>query len=274
MKSYYIKGGSGTKLFVNEGGNPYGVPILFVHSLSQSRMSWIKQLSSYSLKKFRLIAFDLRGHGLSDKPHDGYHEAENWAEDINSIISYLELHKPLLVGWSYGGKVVCDYIKIYGEDNISGINLVDAGTSSSVSGGTYYTPAFQDILPGFISTDALTSSDTLQQFVNLLFYINPPTRDFYYIFGYNMVVPPYVREAIVTRTASYDELLSTIKKPVLLTHGLQDKILYSTQSIYNSSLIANPTVSLYNNTGHSPFWEKTSRFNHELASFAKKCTDW
>lgn len=274
MKSYYIKGGSGTKLFVNEGGNPYGIPILFIHALSQSRMSWMKQLNSNSLKKFRLIVFDLRGHGLSDKPNSGYHDIQNWAEDINSIINYLGISKPLLVGWSYGGKVICDYVNIYGEDNISGINLVDAGTSSSVSGGTYYTPAFQDILPGLISTDALTSSDALQQFVKLLFNVNPSMKDLYFIFGYNMVVPPYVREAIVTRTVSYDELLSTLKKPVLLTHGLQDKILYSTQSIYNSSLLSNPTVSLYNNTGHSPFWEKANRFNYELASFARKCSNW
>lgn len=78
MKSYTIKGGSGTLLFVVECGNPYGKPILFVHGASQNKLSWIKQLNSHFLRNFRLIAFDLRGHGLSEKPMDGYHDEENW----------------------------------------------------------------------------------------------------------------------------------------------------------------------------------------------------
>lgn len=271
MKSYHIPGGSNTMLFVEECGNPLGIPVLFVHGVSQSRLSWTKQMKSPSLKHLRLIFFDLRGHGLSDKPYHGYHDESNWANDINAIISYLNLNRTVLVGWSYGGKVVCDYIRLYGEDNVSGINLVAAGTSAGISGGSYYTADSQAVIPKLISTDALESSNTLQKFVKLLFYVEPSTEDFYFTLGYNTVVPPYVREAVVTRAASYEDILSKMKIPVLLTHGLQDKILNPSQTVYNSKLILNSTVSFYEGTGHSPFWEKPHRFNCELETFVKKC---
>ncbi|WHY92408.1 alpha/beta hydrolase [Neobacillus cucumis] len=270
MKSFFIKGGSGTSLFVVEGGNPYGKPILFVHDVSQNHLSWIHQFQSKELEQFRLIALDLRGHGFSEKPKEGYHNQQNWADDIQSVIHALNLKKPLLVGWSYGGKVVLDYLQIYGEGDISGINLVNVGTSSGISGsgGTYYTPALQAVIPGLISKKALESTNALKQFVTLLFAQNPTLNDFYFILGYNTMVPPYVREAIITRSESYDDLLPTIQKPVLLTHGVKDKIIYPAQSIENAQIIPNSILSLYAYAGHSPFWESVEKYNQDLSAFA------
>jgi len=56
----------GVRLNVVETGNPQGPAIVFVHGISQSWLSWIAQLSDPALRaKYRLIAFDLRGHGAS-----------------------------------------------------------------------------------------------------------------------------------------------------------------------------------------------------------------
>ena len=50
-------------------GNPKGPEILFVHGFSQSHLSWIKQVTNSDLaKEFRMVTYDLRGHGNSDKP--------------------------------------------------------------------------------------------------------------------------------------------------------------------------------------------------------------
>lgn len=122
-----------------------------------------------------------------------------------------------------------------------------------------------------ISTAALESSNSLQQFINLLFYHKPSESNLYFISGYNTIVPPYVREAITTRAVSYDALLPKINLPVILTHGLKDKILYPSQSIHNSTIIKNSKLSLYEYAGHSPFWEYPSRFNAEPASFVENC---
>jgi pimeloyl-ACP methyl ester carboxylesterase len=122
----------GVRLNVVEAGNPSGPPIVFVHGISQSWLSWMAQLSDDGLRaKYRLIAFDLRGHGESEgsnvaldsegKPmalladakfNDGNAASTSalWAGDLAAVISGLGLQAPLVVGWSYGGVVVADYI--------------------------------------------------------------------------------------------------------------------------------------------------------------------
>jgi alpha/beta hydrolase fold len=55
-----------------EWGNPSGRPIVFIHGIYQSALSWIKQIGDAALvANYRLIAIDLRGHGASDKPASG-----------------------------------------------------------------------------------------------------------------------------------------------------------------------------------------------------------
>src|SRR3977135_3466081 len=75
---------------------------------------------------FRLVAFDLRGHGMSEAPEarEHYSEPQPWADDIAAIIDQVGLNHPGLVGWSYGGFVICDYVRACGQDDIAGINFV------------------------------------------------------------------------------------------------------------------------------------------------------
>src|SRR6185436_5131590 len=102
MKTHRIVGGGGTRLHVIETGNSQGPSILFLHGFSQCSLAWSRQMSSDLTSNFRLIAMDLRGHGLSDKPRDGYSESRLWADDIDAAIKALKLDHPILCGWSYG----------------------------------------------------------------------------------------------------------------------------------------------------------------------------
>jgi non-heme chloroperoxidase len=65
-----IQGGQGVKLSVQEWGNPNGQPILFAHFFAANHLGWLPQVSSKLATEFRLITFDHRGHGESDKPDD------------------------------------------------------------------------------------------------------------------------------------------------------------------------------------------------------------
>ena len=71
MKTHTITGGGGTPLHLVETGNPTGRPILFIHGFSQCWLAWNRQLSSDLAESHRLVALDLRGHGLSGKPARG-----------------------------------------------------------------------------------------------------------------------------------------------------------------------------------------------------------
>jgi pimeloyl-ACP methyl ester carboxylesterase len=61
------------------------------------------------IDEFHLVAFDLRGHGMSEAPPDaGSYAGDVWALDVAAVIETLALERPILVGWSYGGYVICD----------------------------------------------------------------------------------------------------------------------------------------------------------------------
>jgi pimeloyl-ACP methyl ester carboxylesterase len=57
-------------------------------AFSQSNLSWSRQVKSDLAKEFRIVTFDLRGHGNSDKPlvPEAYRESRRWADDIDAII--------------------------------------------------------------------------------------------------------------------------------------------------------------------------------------------
>ena len=67
-KPISVKTPDGLTISAQEWGNPAGPEILFIHGFSQSHLSWIRQVNSDLAKEFRIVTYDLRGHGNSDKP--------------------------------------------------------------------------------------------------------------------------------------------------------------------------------------------------------------
>ena len=84
MKFHRVTGGGGTHLNVVESGNPTGCPILYIHGVSQCWLQWSRQINSDLAEDRRLVAMDMRGHGLSDKPLAGYEDSKMWADDVNA----------------------------------------------------------------------------------------------------------------------------------------------------------------------------------------------
>src|SRR5207342_6306 len=88
MKTHTVRGGGGLRLHVREWGKVDGPPILFVHGWSQNHLCWVKQYESSLADEFRLVAFDLRGHGMSEAPLEPEHYTDGklWADDLAAII--------------------------------------------------------------------------------------------------------------------------------------------------------------------------------------------
>src|SRR4029450_11237565 len=128
-KIHTVQGGSGLRLHVREWGPADRPPILFIHGISQSHLCWTQQDDRGLAEEFRLVAYDLRGHGMSQPPLEPEHytDATLWADDVAAIIEQLRLDRPVLVGWSYGGFVICDYLRAHGQDRIAAIDFVAGG---------------------------------------------------------------------------------------------------------------------------------------------------
>ena len=91
--------------------------------------SVMKQYKGELQSEFRVVAVDLRGHGMSEAPlqAEQYTDGDKWADDVAAIIDQLKLDRPILVGWSYGGFVISDYVRKHGQNKIAGIHFVGAG---------------------------------------------------------------------------------------------------------------------------------------------------
>jgi non-heme chloroperoxidase len=64
MTVHAVPGGGGLRLHVRERGRADGPPILFIHAWSQNHLCWGSQYESPLADEFRIVAFDLRGHGI------------------------------------------------------------------------------------------------------------------------------------------------------------------------------------------------------------------
>ena len=270
MRVHVVNGGDGCRIHVDETGNPDGRPILFIHGFSQCRLAWSKQMRSDDLAvDHRLVAMDSRGHGLSDKPRDAYSNSRLWAEDVHAVITTLGLERPILVGWSYGGVTVCDYVAAYGEDTLAAINLVAAvtwlGTPRTLA---VCSSEFLALTQGFLSNDAETSVRALDDFVRLSLPGAAPPEDHYLVLGYNAVVTPYVRRGLFSRVLDHADLLESLRLPVLISHGGKDGVISASAAEYHAKAIPHAKLSLYPEAGHLPFWEDPARFNRDLRDLA------
>jgi len=268
MKSLRITGGGGIHLHVIDAGNPRGKPFVFIHGFSQCALSWIRQLNSPLVDTYRLVAMDLRGHGLSDKPREGYADSRLWADDVQAVIQALDLDHPILCGWSYGPLVILDYLRHHGEKNIRGVNFVGGVTKlGSDQAASVLTAEFLSLIPGFFSSDAEQSVQSLTSLLRLCFVSELPTEDLYRMLGYSVSVPPYVRQALFSRSFDNDDLLPRIRVPVLITHGMSDSVVKPVVIDQQMSSIASARIERMA-TGHACFWDDPAGYNKCLQRFA------
>jgi non-heme chloroperoxidase len=269
MRSHRITGGGNIQLNVVEFGNARGHPILFIHGFSQSWLTWSRQLNSDLAADFLLVAIDLRGHGLSDKPRDAYADSRLWANDINAVVKTLRLDHPILCSWSYG-LVPLDYIRHYGDEDIGGLHPVSALTKlGSDDAMSVLTPETLAATPGLFATEAEKSVRNLRDFIRMLFARQPSAEDSYLMLGYNVSVPPYVRQALLSRVIDNDDLLPKIRKPVLITHGADDAVVKPSVVDRHKAHMAHAQIHIMADTGHAPFWDDPVAFNRASARSPK-----
>lgn len=104
-----------------------GRPVILIHGWPLSGASWKQQIPALHEAGYRVITYDRRGFGQSDKPITGYGYA-TLAEDLSGIIEALNLSNVTLVGFSMGGGEVAQYIADYGESKLHSVVFAGAIT--------------------------------------------------------------------------------------------------------------------------------------------------
>jgi len=268
FKAVSVKTPDGLTISAQDWGNPNGPEILFIHGFSQSHLSWIKQVTSGDLaKEFHMVTYDLRGHGNSDKPlePERYRTSKYWGDEVQAVMDATGLKRPVLVGWSYGGRVMADYLTTHGTAKLAGLNYVDAGQKGDPS---FFGPNLRN-LPLMASENLAINIAATRAFLHDCFSIQPTQEEYETMLAFNMMVPPKVRLGLSGRPLDVDDMLRSLKLPVLVTHGAEDKNSKLIAAEYTAKMIPGAKLSIYQGVGHSPFFEATPRFNAELAAFVR-----
>ena len=268
-RQQWIKTPDGVDISVREWGKPEGWPIVFVHGLAQSHLSFVPQFASRLADRHRLIAYDLRGHGESGKPTDPsfYDDGRRWADELDAVIAGAGATKPILVGWSLGGRVVRQYLIHHGDRRIGGLHFVSCRPFEDPG---VLAPASQANIAG--RPESLADRiDAHIAFLRACFLRELPADEFAVALAYNIIVPQEIREAIGGWSTGLDETRAALRKvtvPTLIAHGREDALILPSAAEMTAAAIPGSRISWYDDCGHSPFYEHAERFNRELDEFA------
>lgn len=117
-----------------------GPAIVMIHGNSSCKEVFAPQFEAAELAPYRLVAFDLPGHGQSEDariPQEGYTFA-GYAETVEELCAILGLTQPVLFGWSLGGHIALEMIG----------RGFDAG-GVMISGTPPVTPELESLMAGF-----------------------------------------------------------------------------------------------------------------------------
>ena len=271
MRTHTVAGGGGLRLHVREWGPVDRPAILLIHGWSQNHLCWARQYESALADEFRLIAFDLRGHGMSEAPLAGEHYTDDrlWADDIAAIIDSLGLEQTLLVGWSYGAFVICDYVRAYGTGRLGAIEFVEGATKlGEAAFGTLIGPGFLDYFAHATADDLPTNIWAMRAFLRACLATPLPSEDFETALAWNMVVPARVRANLAAREIDGDDVLRDLSVPLLVTQGRADTVVLPAMAEHVLATCPTAEASWYEGVGHAPQLEAPERFNRELLALA------
>ncbi len=276
MKKIEINSGSGGKINLSYNDYGSGKPVILIHGWPLSKEMWEYQLSALVDAGFRVIKYDRRGFGKSDKPWTGY-DYDSLASDLKGLIDGLQLKDVSLVGFSMGGGEIARYFGKYGSENISKAVLISS------------------VAPGMLKTTANPDGVPEEQFKEMMGGLKDDRIGFLAdfgktFFGINMVNHP-VSEPLLQyylnleshasakatqdcmKAFAYTDFSEDVKKidvPTLIIHGDADKIVpidaagrRAAKAIKNSRLIE------YEGAPHGLFYTEKEKLNKDLVAFLK-----
>lgn len=196
-----------------------GTTILCLHGRWGRGETWVDFIQHYG-EKYRIIAPDQRGHGLSGKPISKYTAGE-MASDMITLLNYLHIESIILVGHSMGGHIA-GYLTAEYPNYVKALAILDKSASG---------PETPNLLPveKIVAIDPITKDwplpfsslreaqecirNAMQSDLSYQYFLNSLTED---VNGYHMM---FSSQAIAANLAYYENwfhLLPKIKCPVML----------------------------------------------------------
>ncbi len=238
-----------------------GTPIIFVHGYTTTSGFWENQLETLS-SNYKVITFDLRGHGDSDKPSSVSYKFENFVEDLRSLYDTLDINSAIVAGLSMGGAIVQKFVLDYPELVRA---LVLVGTTAHGRGrneAKNTTTLLKDLGIEASSIELIRKS-----------FSNKTSKDIVEWAEREVVKTPlFAAEKAMQSLVDFDSRnqLSQINVPTLIIVGEEDKITPVEESLLLHEKIINSELNIISNSAHFPMLENPSEFNQSMLNFLTK----
>lgn len=249
-----------------------GPAVVLIHGGCMSHRVWEAQVNALLAAGYRVVTPDLRGHGSSDKPVSPY-TAEMYADDVAILTDALDVPEFTLVGWSLGATIAATFATNHG-DRLNRLVL----TSSSIFEKIVSNSSGEDG-SGSLPLDKILANQKqnrprgMDRFVSGMFGSEVDERMIQWLWSIGMQTP--MRVAIKTLEIYADpeverirKALASLEAPSAVFHGVHD----GSATVVNAESIAADVLSdgrfvPFEDSGHVPFLEETTRFNDELIAF-------
>lgn len=219
---------SNIELYYEDHGS--GKPVVLIHGWPLSGRAWEKQVPALLEAKYRVITYDRRGFGWSSRPTVGY-DYDTFAEDLNKLLTSLDLREATLVGFSMGGGEVARYLGKYGSERVSGAVFIGAippfllktsDNPEGVDGGV-----FEGIRQAIIADRPAFLSQFLTNFYNVDELGGKRISDEVVQLSWNIAVGASPKGTLDCVSAWLTDFRSDLKRfdvPTLAIHGDEDRI--------------------------------------------------
>lgn len=259
----------GCPLAVWRHGRRGGRGVVLLHGFSLDHSVWDGVVADAALAaQCDLVVPDLRGHGASGHPDEaaGYADGLRWAGDLRTVIEACDLQRPVVVAWSYSGRMVNDYLRHVGPDALGGVVYVAAAT---LADATAVGPA-HTCLAAMCSPEPEVERAALARFVGEVLRQAPGSPGHAHFERVARRTTAQQRAWLRNRPLDYDTLLAGLDLPVLACHGECDEVVLPHLSRRLGEVVPGAEVRHYPGAGHAPFLEMPRPFCDDLLRFVER----
>jgi pimeloyl-ACP methyl ester carboxylesterase len=240
--------------------------IVLVHGWKGSHRLWDPAVYRLA-REFRVIAFDNRGMGESDKPGGAYDFAV-LAGDLGFVLETLSATGVTLVGWSMGCSISLEYLARGGE-RAARLALMNGPVKLA------RTPEFpwtmtEDEVRGYLDDLGARWPDSERSF-SLGAVRDPSTAyaELFYQVALQMPLELAIRIVEEQLRLDHTVLLPTLRLPVLALYGRHDPYYPVELAEYIAGRVQNGSSVIFERSAHAPHYEEPDRFCEVVAEFAR-----
>ncbi|WP_016906030.1 alpha/beta fold hydrolase [Streptomyces xiaopingdaonensis] len=266
----------GEKLFYKDWGS--GPTVVFVHGWPLNADAWEDQMKYVAENGFRGIAHDRRGHGRSTQPWEGY-DFDTFADDLNDLLTALDLQDVTLVGHSMGGGELARYVGRHGTDRVSKAVLLSAipPLMSQSDSNPEGVPAqvFEEIRNGIRKERSQFWKDTAESFLGGNRPGNQATqgnRDAFWLMAMAQSIKAGVDCVTAFERTDFTEDLKKFDVPTLVVHGDDDQIVpFEATGEKTARIVPDATLKVYEGGSHgiAVVPGHKDKFNQDLLAFLR-----